>query len=189
MGLTGSSRWHGRTTGLCRFPKCSNAWRSSPPQRTAACRLNPSISAHSVCLKSFSLGMAPCTVSTFWPARGPQAMRQVHAAACSGLSTRAWSESPSLSAMWVEPSSSTNTPCRVSSLRQSGVDLVQHHLQRFIGWRAAAPVHAIQQRKGKWAFEKPSPGSCSTSLLTPRHRVSLRHAGRHCGTSVMCARR
>jgi hypothetical protein len=33
--------------------------------------------------------MTPCTVSTFWPARGPKAMRYVHAAACSGLSVGA----------------------------------------------------------------------------------------------------
>ena len=32
-------------------------------------------SAHSGCLKSASLGIAPCTVSTFCPARGPKAMR------------------------------------------------------------------------------------------------------------------
>ena len=51
------------------------AWRSSAPQRTAACRLKPSISAHSVCLKPASLGITPCTVSTFCPARGPKAMR------------------------------------------------------------------------------------------------------------------
>ena len=40
---------------------------------------------------------------------------QGHAAACSGLSTRASSESPPLSAMVVDPSSSTSTPRRVSS--------------------------------------------------------------------------
>ena len=75
------------------------------------------MSTHSVCLKFFSLGMAPCTVSTFWPARGPKAMRYVHGAACSGLSARASSETPSLSlsATYVRPSSSTNTPRRVSS--------------------------------------------------------------------------
>ena len=65
--------------------------------------------------------------------------------------------------MQVEPSSSsTSTPRRVSSLRQSGDDPVQHRLQRFVGWRGyfdelrrtfgAAPVHAVQhqamQRRG-----------------------------------------
>ncbi len=54
---------------------CSSAWRSSASQRTAACRLKPCMSAHSVCLKSVSRGMAPCNVSTFWPARGPKTMR------------------------------------------------------------------------------------------------------------------
>ena len=54
-------------------------------------------------------------------------------AACSGLSARASSESPSLSAMVVEPSSSTNTPRRVSSLRRAGDDLVQHRLKRLVG--------------------------------------------------------
>ena len=38
------------------------AWRSSAPQRTAACRLNPSMSAQSGCLKSASLGLAPCAL-------------------------------------------------------------------------------------------------------------------------------
>ena len=47
--------------------------------------LKPLLSVHSACLKSFSLGIAPCTVSTFWPGRGPKAMRRVHAAACKGL--------------------------------------------------------------------------------------------------------
>ena len=31
------------------------------------------MSAHSVCLKSVSLGIVPCSVSTFCPARGPKA--------------------------------------------------------------------------------------------------------------------
>jgi len=34
------------------------------------------MSAHSDCLKSAALGIAPCSVSTFWPARGPKTMRQ-----------------------------------------------------------------------------------------------------------------
>ena len=78
---------------------CSSAWRSSPAQRTAACKLKPSMSAHRCCLKSASLGIAPSSVITFWPARVPKAIRYVQAAACNGLSTRASSESPSLSAM------------------------------------------------------------------------------------------
>jgi hypothetical protein len=44
-------------------------------------------------LKSVPRGIAACTVSTFCPARGPKAMRQVHAAAGNGLSTPASSES------------------------------------------------------------------------------------------------
>jgi hypothetical protein len=44
-------------------------------QRTAACRLNPLLSAHSAWVKSDSLGIAPCSVSTLWPARGPKAIR------------------------------------------------------------------------------------------------------------------
>jgi len=72
------------------------------------------MSAHSVCLKPVSLGIVPCTANTFCLARGPKAIRQVLAAACSGLSARASSESSS-SAMQVEPSPSTNTPRRVRS--------------------------------------------------------------------------
>jgi len=43
--------------------------------RTAACRLKSPMSAHSARLKPDSLGIVPCTVSTFWPARGPKATR------------------------------------------------------------------------------------------------------------------
>ncbi|MBP6815855.1 MAG: hypothetical protein KA169_13270, partial [Burkholderiaceae bacterium] len=50
--------------------------RSAP----AACGLKPCMSAHRFCLKSVSLGMTPCSVSTFCPARGPKAMRYVQAA-------------------------------------------------------------------------------------------------------------
>ena len=39
--------------------RCSRALRSSAPQRTAACRLEPLTSAHRSCLKSGSRGM-PC---------------------------------------------------------------------------------------------------------------------------------
>lgn len=38
----------------------SNARRSSAPQRTAACRLKPSISAHNGGLNSVCLGITPC---------------------------------------------------------------------------------------------------------------------------------
>ena len=52
-----------------------------------------------------------------WRGAGPLARRglQGHAAACNALSTRASSESLSLSAMVVWPCSSTSTPLRVSS--------------------------------------------------------------------------
>ena len=52
-----------------------------------------------------------------WRGAGPRVRRglQGHAAACNGLSTRASSESLSLSAMQVWPCSSTSTPLRVSS--------------------------------------------------------------------------
>jgi hypothetical protein len=77
---------------------CSSPWRSSAPQHTAACRLKPCMPTRSVCLKSASLSITPCTVSTFCPARGLKAIRYVQATACSGLSARASSESPSVSA-------------------------------------------------------------------------------------------
>jgi hypothetical protein len=44
-------------------------------RRTATCRLKPLLSVHSVCLKSASLGIVPCSVSIFCPACGPKAMR------------------------------------------------------------------------------------------------------------------
>ena len=47
------------------------------------------MSAHRFWLTPACLGIALCTVNTFWPARGPKAIRYVHAAACSGLSVRA----------------------------------------------------------------------------------------------------
>ena len=93
-----------------------------------------------VCLKSASLGM-PCRPRPRLQARAlreardrPQGRSRVHAqhpapsapsarrglqgqaAACNGLSVRVSSESPSLSAIQVEPSTSTNTPRGVSSL-------------------------------------------------------------------------
>lgn len=72
--------------------------------------------------------MAPGTVSTRYPARGPMAIRYVQAAACSGLSVRASSESPSLSAMWVQPSSSTNTPCNASPVGSAFTVTCPHKL-------------------------------------------------------------
>lgn len=60
---------------------CSIAWRSSAAQRTAAGRLKPWTSAHSAWVNAASRGMAPCNLNIFCPARGPKAMRQVHAAA------------------------------------------------------------------------------------------------------------
>ena len=50
-------------------------------------------------MSTASRGIAPCTVNTFCPARGPKAMRSVHAVACSGLSARA----ASVSRSWVCP--------------------------------------------------------------------------------------
>ena len=78
---------------------------------------------------------------------------QGHAAVCSGLSARASSESLSLSAMVVEPSSSTNTPRRVSSLRRAGDDLVQHRLKRFFGRRGGQGTEALA-----WSRRKRSSG-------------------------------
>ena len=60
--------------------------------------LKPLKSAYSVCFESISMGIAHFSVITFYPACGPKAMRYVHAAACRDLSTRASSDSPSLSA-------------------------------------------------------------------------------------------
>jgi len=58
--------------------------------------------------------------------------------------------------MQVWPCSSTSNLLRVSSLRQPGDDLVQHRLQRLVGWRGhfdedrfafgVAPVHAAQHQ-------------------------------------------
>ena len=102
---------------------CSSACRSSAAQRTAACRLKPLLSAHSVWLKSVSLGIA----------------------------------------MYVWLCSSMSTPRRVSSLRRAGDDLVQHRLQRLIGWRGhldegrlgcgAAPIHAVQHQAVQMGVE------------------------------------
>lgn len=126
-------------------------------------QLKPLMSVHSGCLKSPSLGIAPCTVNNFWPVRGPKAMRYVHATACSGLSVRASSESPSLSAMYVEPLLFDQQPPTGEQLHRAGDDLVQHRLQRFVGWRAgfdeprravgAAPVHAVQHQAVQVYFE------------------------------------
>lgn len=81
-------------------------------------------------------------------------------AACSGLSVLASSESPSLSlslsAILVEPSSSTNTPRTGEQLHHAGDYLVQHRLQRHVGRIGyfyedrfvvgVAPVHAVQHQ-------------------------------------------
>lgn len=61
-------------------------------------------------------------------------MRYVQAAACSSLRVQAWSESASLSATLVEPSTSTDSPDR-SALSSCGNNIVMHRLQRFGGWR------------------------------------------------------
>ena len=47
--------------------------------------------------RSARSAVGPRTVSTFWLARGPKAIRYVQATACSGLSARASSESSSVS--------------------------------------------------------------------------------------------
>ncbi len=59
---------------------CASAWRSSAPQRMAACRQIPCMSAYSTWLKKVSVGPMLYTVSTFWPARGPKAIRQAEPA-------------------------------------------------------------------------------------------------------------
>ena len=54
---------------------CPSACRSSAAQRTAACKLKPSMSAHSDCLRSISLDMAP------WP-RGWRRRQQTPPVPC-----------------------------------------------------------------------------------------------------------
>jgi len=61
--------------------------------------------------------------------------------------------------MVVWPCSSTSASLRVNSLRHAGDDLVQHRLQRPVGWRGhfdedrfafgIAPVHAVQHQAVK----------------------------------------
>jgi hypothetical protein len=43
--------------------RCSSSWRASAPQRTAACKLKPCMSALSACLKP---GDVYLRVATFW---------------------------------------------------------------------------------------------------------------------------
>ena len=112
------------------------AQRSYAGTKRIRCSLGLGTSAASRCMNS-SGDITKCVVpsrqavlssSTTWPAalvqgalqrqhlvpdtraEGNAIGLQGHAAACSGLSTRASSESLSLSAMYVDPSSSTNTP-------------------------------------------------------------------------------
>ncbi|MCY7305916.1 MAG: hypothetical protein LH632_07170 [Rhodoferax sp.] len=85
----------------------------------------------------------------------------MQAAACSGLSVRASSESASPSASYVDPSSSTSTPRRVSNFIKRPMTLVQQRLERYIGGCAyfdkdrltvGAPVHAVQHQAVRWMF-------------------------------------
>lgn len=72
------------------------------------------MSAHRGRCAALSRGVAPLSVGTFCPARGPKTLRSVMAAACSGRSVRACSPwaSGALRSVW--PMSSTSTPRRVS---------------------------------------------------------------------------
>lgn len=72
-------------------------------QRTAACRLNPLLSAHSVYLKSVSLGMTPCSVSTLQAGARSEGDAMGAGRGLQGLSTRASSELLSLSARYAWP--------------------------------------------------------------------------------------
>jgi len=60
---------------------CSSAWRSSAPQRTAACKLNPSMSAHSVPARrakasAFAAVGDQLVVATVVAAQAQEAVRQ-----------------------------------------------------------------------------------------------------------------
>ena len=66
-------------------PSCTSRMRSCASTRTAARRLNPSISAHGAGVPWFRAASHLAKVSMYCPARGPKAMRQEAAAACCGM--------------------------------------------------------------------------------------------------------